>query len=127
MKYYGLYDNDGYYLGFYPTDIWAEEDIPAGNKIELTKEQWQEGILNTCRVVDGQHTIVQPTSQQIEQNLLNGLRQKRNKLLSESDWTQLQDAPLTDAQKQAWATYRQSLRDLPATVDINNIVYPETP
>ena len=39
-------------------------------------------------------------------------REARNKLLAESDWTQMPDSPLTDAQKASWATYRQSLRDL---------------
>ena len=40
-------------------------------------------------------------------------RLDRNNLLAESDWTQMPDSPLTDAQKASWATYRQSLRDLP--------------
>jgi hypothetical protein len=44
------------------------------------------------------------------------LRKIRNVFLRESDWTQFTDAPLTDEQKQAWATYRQALRDLPANV-----------
>ena len=35
----------------------------------------------------------------------------RNVELNKSDWTQLPDAP-TD--KEAWAEYRQALRDLPA-------------
>jgi hypothetical protein len=39
------------------------------------------------------------------------LRTHRNRLLTQSDWTQLPDAPLDKA---AWATYRQELRDLPA-------------
>lgn len=38
-----------------------------------------------------------------------GVRQQRNKLLSESDWTQVPDAP-TD--KVAWANYRQDLRNI---------------
>lgn len=42
------------------------------------------------------------------------LRKIRNAFLRESDWTQFTDAPLTDEQKQAWATYRKTLRDLPA-------------
>ena len=42
------------------------------------------------------------------------LRRIRNVLLRDSDWTQFNDSPLTDQQKQAWATYRQALRDLPA-------------
>ena len=36
-------------------------------------------------------------------------RNKRNALLTESDWTQVADAPV-DAT--AWATYRQALRDI---------------
>jgi len=36
----------------------------------------------------------------------------RNNLLSESDWTQMPDAPLTEEEKTAWQTYRQALRDI---------------
>ena len=35
----------------------------------------------------------------------------RNEQLAASDWTQTLDAPVD---KEAWATYRQALRDLPA-------------
>ena len=37
-------------------------------------------------------------------------RQRRDALLSASDWTQLPDVPLES--KAAWATYRQALRDV---------------
>jgi len=37
------------------------------------------------------------------------IRTQRNKLLKESDWTQVADAPVDKA---AWATYRQALRDI---------------
>jgi hypothetical protein len=37
------------------------------------------------------------------------LRARRNQLLSQSDWTQVLDAPVDKA---AWATYRQALRDV---------------
>jgi len=37
-------------------------------------------------------------------------RAKRDALLSQSDWTQVADAPVDQA---AWATYRQALRDVP--------------
>jgi hypothetical protein len=40
------------------------------------------------------------------------LRHWRDSELSRTDWTQIADAP-TD--KQAWATYRQALRDLPSS------------
>jgi hypothetical protein len=39
------------------------------------------------------------------------IRLWRDAELSRTDWTQLPDAPIDQA---AWATYRQSLRDLPA-------------
>lgn len=42
------------------------------------------------------------------------LRAIRGKMLSLSDWTQAADSPLTAEQRAAWATYRQSLRDLPS-------------
>ena len=37
------------------------------------------------------------------------IRAQRNKLLKDSDWTQVSDAPVDKA---AWATYRQALRDI---------------
>jgi hypothetical protein len=37
----------------------------------------------------------------------------RNQLLKDCDWTQIADCT---ADKTAWATYRQALRDLPATI-----------
>ena len=37
------------------------------------------------------------------------IRTQRDQLLKDSDWTQVADAPVD---KQAWATYRQALRDV---------------
>jgi hypothetical protein len=45
----------------------------------------------------------------------------RINLLFQSDWTQVADSPLSDAEKAAWATYRQALRDLPGTLDYSTI------
>ncbi len=39
----------------------------------------------------------------------------RDGLLASSDWTQSPDSPLSDSDRQAWATYRQALRDFPST------------
>lgn len=44
--------------------------------------------------------------------LIERMRVHRDRLLAESDWTQLPDAPVDRA---AWAAYRQDLRDLPST------------
>jgi len=52
------------------------------------------------------------------------IRAERNKLLVESDWTQLPDAPVDAA---AWATYRQALRDITTESNPFNIVWPQGP
>ena len=41
-----------------------------------------------------------------------GHRTTRNKLLADSDWTQINDSPLSNEDKTAWATYRQELRGI---------------
>jgi hypothetical protein len=42
------------------------------------------------------------------------LRHVRDLLMGCTDWTQANDSPLSETQRAAWATYRQSLRDLPS-------------
>ena len=58
---------------------------------------------------------------------LDNLRQKRNRLLAETDYLALSDATLSDDMK----TYRQNLRDLPAGKDTvakcENAVFPTKP
>ena len=39
-------------------------------------------------------------------------RATRNKLLDDSDWTQMNDSPLSNEVKTSWATYRQELRGI---------------
>jgi len=56
------------------------------------------------------------------------VRAERDRLLADCDWTQMPDAPLTASVKQAWADYRQTLRDIPQEQDDpDSIVWPETP
>jgi len=56
------------------------------------------------------------------------LREERNTKLTESDWTQYTDSPLTDEDKASWTTYRQELRDLPAnTPDPADPTWPVAP
>lgn len=54
------------------------------------------------------------------------LRLKRNRLLTETDWTQLSDGPLTPELQATYGRYRAALRDLPASVvDIDNVTFPK--
>ena len=61
-------------------------------------------------------------------NYIEALRFMRNMLLRDSDWTQFNDSPLSDSKKTEWKTYRQNLRDLPATEeDPENPTWPTKP
>ena len=53
------------------------------------------------------------------------LRRKRDELLKETDYIMISDYP--NPHKDAWIKYRQDLRDLPQTADLNNVEYPTKP
>lgn len=53
------------------------------------------------------------------------IREKRDDLLLETDWTQNPDVP--DATKAKWQVYRQALRDVPSQSDPYNITWPTRP
>ena len=61
----------------------------------------------------------------------NIVRLHRDDKIAASDWTQLVDSPLTAAQKAEWVTYRQTLRDIPATyasaTSLDDITWPTEP
>lgn len=60
-----------------------------------------------------------------EESLLSRMRYQRDQLLKESDWTQVADVPVD---KQAWADYRQTLRDFPTTwTPSDTVQFPDTP
>ena len=72
-----------------------------GKLVDLTEEEIKEiETLNNSNMF--------PTDK-FEIEMIN-LRHKRNRLLTESDWTVLPDSPI--ANKTAWQTYRTELRDL---------------
>lgn len=58
------------------------------------------------------------------------VREVRDYILMSTDYTRLDDAPLTSQQKTDWATYRQALRDLPqaaGTVESAINIWPSQP
>ena len=66
---------------------------------------------------DGAELKEAPTaSLEAERAIAN--REYRNQLLTASDWTQLPDAPVD---REAWAAYRQALRDLTNHVNWPNL------
>ena len=65
------------------------------------------------------------------------LRDERNILLAQSDWTQLKDIDLDIIRERNWKNYRQALRDLPSKsipklndngdLDMSSINWPDKP
>lgn len=102
--------------GFYDDRIHGQAGIPA-DAIGVTDEQHQlllqsQEAGKMIAVIDGQVVAHEPPLPDTEEMLL-ALRRKRDRLLRESDFTQLPDAPLPEEQRETWCIYRQALRDLP--------------
>lgn len=56
------------------------------------------------------------------------IRAERDKKLRDSDWTHISDTPLIAEKKAEWATYRQSLRNIPQDFpDPGDVVWPTEP
>ena len=68
-----------------------------------------------------------PTQAEQDAVVATSNRDTRNQLLSDSDWTQFNDSPLSDADKALWVTYRTSLRILPDHADWPNLADDDWP
>ena len=55
------------------------------------------------------------------------VRELRDNLLSQSDWTQFQDSPITGSLLTDWQTYRQSLRDITSQTNPFSLTWPVRP
>ena len=63
-----------------------------------------------------------------KERLYTEVRQTRDRLIAETDYTQLSDTPITNESREAFKIYRQALRDLPNSIDVlDDIVYPTMP
>jgi hypothetical protein len=70
------------------------------------------------------------TQQEIEdetEGMWRAIRDRRNELLLECDWTQLADSPLPNQKQTEWQIYRQSLRDITNQLDPFSINWPTPP
>lgn len=63
--------------------------------------------------------MIDITDEEKIEQLKNLMREERDKRLLVCDWTQTLDNKLSDDKKSEWMIYRQALRDLPATLNID--------
>lgn len=97
-------------------DTWGEVEYNDGTPNERIEElgifSQAEATLNA----DKARIQAELDAKEAARDYTEELRLLRNQRLFLSDWSQLADNSLTTAQKTAWSTYRQELRDLPETV-----------
>lgn len=110
-----LSESEKYIIGNYPCEqYYIQDEIP----ISIPNPPSPYYVFNyTTKTWDEDYDLA-ANAQQIQ----------RNKLLYESDWTQIPNNPLTSEQQTAWAVYRQELRDI--TLQPNypfNVVWPTPP
>ena len=91
---------------------------------DINKITWHNGTTPISKAdIEAQFPIVEFDM------AMEDLRAKRNRLLTESDWTILPDSPIAD--KTAWQVYRQNLRDLTEGIttkeQANAVVFPTKP
>ena len=116
------------------------------NRVTDTTPQFQDSGLTVSEISDEQalqfKTLVKPVFL-VEGELVSHkakmwkeqpeivkalLRPERDRLLAESDWTQINDSPIHEDKLAAWSAYRQELRDLTDEIDENGEVdFPEKP
>lgn len=71
---------------------------------------------------------VPPTEEEIRERAEADVRIQRDKLIAQTDWTQVLDAPITAECRDAFRVYRQALRDVPQQAGFpEEVIWPEVP
>jgi hypothetical protein len=95
--------------GVYPV---RETNPTVGADQKLVKS-WTPELVNGEWLLN--HQAVDMTAQEIAERdgvVAANVREKRNYLLAETDWTMLEDSPLTAEKTADFVIYRQALRDI---------------
>ena len=93
------------------------EDAVDGNGDKKWGEEITEiGIWQQAVTDHANEQTLAAAAYEAARNHLQEVKDYRNAQLSWSDWTRLDDVTLATDKKAEWATYRQALRDLPATI-----------
>ena len=94
-----------------------EEDAVDGNGDKKWGEEITEiGIWQQAVTDHANEQTLAAAAYEAARDHLAEVKEYRNAQLAWSDWTRLDDVTLAADKKTAWQTYRQALRDLPATI-----------
>jgi hypothetical protein len=109
------------------TSRWIEarkvtpEEAPfiVDEKTELVNEE----VVRFYRITDGIQLKIEEASPDCLEDLWKLFREKRNKWLQLTDWTQLADCELDTEQRKEYRAYRSYLRTLPKLYNDSSVVY----
>ena len=124
-------DSDGILQGVYPQNVPISDfHHPEGTTVIGIGSTYFSG--SDCNVHAGWKYTTESgffnPNELTQSDHLKNLRETRDLLLNQSDWTRMDDNQLSSDKKAEWATYRQTLRDLPAnTADPSNPTWPTKP
>lgn len=118
MKCYATISNDGFVVATCFSEIEQDGMVELLEPIGDAPSTWHKYHLETKQWIENKPIDA----------LITEIKNQRNTLLTESDWTQIPNNPLTVEQQAAWATYRQELRDIPEQSGYPfNVVFPVAP
>ena len=120
-------------------------DIPLALQSLRPNAQWHMIGTEYSNIHWDDETQTKPTEEEVNNKIeelkisepFRLLREERNRLLAESDWTQLKDIDLDIIRERNWKNYRQTLRDLPSkstpkldnngNLDRSSVTWPDKP
>ena len=110
--------------GWYPIRF-----VPNPNKTQNSVVTGQQFVVEGNEVVQYEQ-IREKTQGELDaevQQQWETVREQRNQLLYECDWTQLSDSPLSAEQKIERSVYRQALRDITNYPTPDEVIWPQKP
>tara|TARA_R110000764_G_scaffold41282_5_gene92523 strand:+ start:778 stop:1170 length:393 start_codon:yes stop_codon:yes gene_type:complete len=128
MNQYLIYNTEtGIIKSAIKSSNFPSNDIPDGFSCLQSEESFQGKMIDTKT----NNLIASNAELPFPLTFAGKLRTIRGGILIGSDWTQFSDSPLTIEKKAEWATYRQALRDIPATYSdadsLDAIIWPIQP
>lgn len=108
-------------------NVYPVQIVPKGNDYTKNYEESAPILSGSIYVQNWNETNA--TDEEIELRKIKKwveIREVRNQLLLESDWTILVDSPVSSSIDD-WKTYRQSLRDITSQSNPFEIVWPNKP
>ena len=104
--------------------VYANPDAPAGKKIQAVDEATGEFLYKIVPCTQQEIDDLQTWKDKVPTREMAAIRDYRNHLLEETDWMGISDLTMSDE----WKTYRQALRDIPASNTIyENVTWPTKP